>query len=213
MALLRDVQKDTGGFTEFVPLSLIHQEAPMYRRGLVAGVRPGATGAEVVRMHALSRLMLGATFRNIQASWVKEGPKLAQWLLAAGANDLGGTLINESISTSAGAPHGQLVPPTELRRMARDLGRTPAQRTTTYGIVRIYASEHDDEPDPLAGIQDPEARFGSYRRLTASREFRFAPGRRAETPATAPIDHEPTPVTEAARTTWPPVCGGATKSP
>src|SRR6185436_13644580 len=89
MALLRDVQKDTGGFTEFVPLSLIHQEAPMYQRGLVPGVRPGATGAEVVRMHALARLMLGATVRNIQCSWVKEGPKLAQMLLAAGANDLG----------------------------------------------------------------------------------------------------------------------------
>ena len=75
----------------------------MYRRKLVPGVRPGATGAEVVKMHALARLMLGPTFRNIQSSWVKEGPKLAQYLLTAGANDLGGTLINESISTSAGA--------------------------------------------------------------------------------------------------------------
>ena len=85
MALLRDIQKDTGGFTEFVPLSLIHQEAPMYRRHLVPDVRAGATGAEVVRVHALARLMLGATMRNIQCSWVKEGPKLAQMLLAAGA--------------------------------------------------------------------------------------------------------------------------------
>ncbi|MBI4241043.1 MAG: 5-amino-6-(D-ribitylamino)uracil--L-tyrosine 4-hydroxyphenyl transferase CofH, partial [Candidatus Rokubacteria bacterium] len=78
MDLLRAIQRDTGGFTEFVPLSLIHQEAPMWRRDLVAGVRPGATGDEVVKMHALARLLLGPTVRNIQSSWVKEGPKLAQ---------------------------------------------------------------------------------------------------------------------------------------
>src|SRR3970282_2007225 len=100
------IQRDTGGFTEFVPLSLIHSEAPMYRRGLVAGGRPGAAGAEVVKMRALARLILGPSFRNIQASWVKEGPKLAQHLLTCGANDLGGMLINESISTPAGAPYG-----------------------------------------------------------------------------------------------------------
>ena len=75
----------------------------MYRRGLVPGVRPGATGIEVVKMHAIARLFLGPTFRNIQSSWVKEGPKLAQCLLTTGANDVGGTLINESISTSARA--------------------------------------------------------------------------------------------------------------
>jgi 7,8-didemethyl-8-hydroxy-5-deazariboflavin synthase CofH subunit len=173
MALLRDVQKDTGGFTEFVPLSLIHQEAPMYRRRLLPGVRPGATGAEVVRLHALARLMLGASFRNIQCSWVKEGPKLAQMLLTAGANDLGGTLINESISTSAGAPYGQLVPPAELRRLVRDLGRVPAQRSTTYQILKLHEDPAGDGPEPLDTVADPEARFGSYRRLTASKEFRF----------------------------------------
>src|SRR6059058_1513833 len=111
MALLRAIQKDTGGFTEFVPLSLIHSEAPMYAKGLVDAVRPGATGIEVVKLHALARVMLGGSIPNIQASWVKEGPKLAQLLLTAGANDLGGTLINESISTSAGAGYGQLVGP------------------------------------------------------------------------------------------------------
>jgi FO synthase subunit 2 len=174
LALLRDVQRDTGGFTEFVPLSLIHQEAPMYQRRLVAGVRPGATGAEVVRVHALARLMLGATFRNIQSSWVKEGPKLAQMLLAAGANDVGGTLINESISTSAGAPYGQLVPPAELRRLVRDLGRVPAQRSTTYEILKLHADPTEDEPEPLDAVEDPEARFGSYRRLAESKAFRFA---------------------------------------
>src|SRR5438477_11434714 len=117
LALLRAIQKDTGGFTEFVPLSLIHSEAPMWSKGLVPGVRPGATGIEVVKMHALARLVLGPSFRNIQSSWVKEGPKLAQLLLAAGANDLGGTLINESISTSAGVQYGQLVGPAELHRL------------------------------------------------------------------------------------------------
>ena len=172
MALLRDVQKETGGFTEFVPLSLIHSEAPMYSKQLVPGVRPGATGVEVVLMHALARLMLGPTFRNIQASWVKEGPKLCQLLLTSGANDLGGTLINESISTSAGAQYGQLVPPAELKRLIRDAGRVPAQRDTLYNIVRDYA-EGDDETSPLDTVQDAESRFGSYRRLVASGAFRF----------------------------------------
>jgi FO synthase subunit 2 len=170
--LLRRIQLDTGGFTEFVPLSLIHTEAPMYAKALVANVRPGATGSEVVRLHALARLMLGPTFRNIQASWVKEGPKLAQLLLDAGANDLGGTLINESISTSAGAQYGQLVPPGELRRLIRDAGRVPAQRDTLYNLVRLYEEGVEDE-SPLDRVENAEARFGSYRRLIASGEFRF----------------------------------------
>jgi 7,8-didemethyl-8-hydroxy-5-deazariboflavin synthase CofH subunit len=173
MALLRSVQKETGGFTEFVPLSLIHSEAPMYSKKLVPGVRPGATGIEVVLMHALARLMLGPTFRNIQASWVKEGPKLCQVLLTVGANDLGGTLINESISTSAGATYGQLVPPGELKRLIRDAGRVPAERDTLYNIVRHFA-EGDDEASPLDRVEDAESRFGSYRRLVASGTFRFS---------------------------------------
>ena len=172
LALLRAIQKDTGGFTEFVPLSLIHSEAPMYSKNLVAGVRPGATGLEVVIMHALARLLLGPVLRNIQASWVKEGPKLAQLLLAAGANDLGGTLINESISTSAGAAYGQLVPPAELKRLVREAGRVPAQRDTLYNVLRVYTAD-DDEASPLDAIHDAEARFGSYRRLIASGEFRY----------------------------------------
>jgi 7,8-didemethyl-8-hydroxy-5-deazariboflavin synthase CofH subunit len=173
MNLLRDIQKDTGGFTEFVPLSLIHQEAPMYRRELVPGVRPGATGVEVVKMHAIARLFLGPTFRNIQSSWVKEGPKLAQLLLTSGANDMGGTLINESISTSAGASYGQLVPPAELRRLIRDAGRIPAQRSTEYELIRIYHAEEDAEDSPLDHVGDAEARFGSYRKLASSSQFRF----------------------------------------
>jgi len=173
MALLRSIQKDTGGFTEFVPLSLIHSEAPMYSKNLVSGVRPGATGVEIVRMHALARLLLGPVLRNIQASWVKEGPKLAQLLLDAGANDLGGTLINESISTSAGASYGQLVPPAELRRLIRDAGRVPAQRDTLYNLLHVYG-DGDDPDSALDHVENAEARFGSYRRLIASGEFRFS---------------------------------------
>ncbi len=173
MDLLRRIQLDTGGFTEFVPLSLIHQEAPMYAKRLVPGVRQGATGVEVVRMHALARLMLGPTFRNIQASWVKEGPKLSQHLLTVGANDLGGTLINESISTSAGSQFGQLVPPAEIKRLIRDAGRVPAQRNTVYDLLRVYDDPAADDVSPLDLVKDADARFGSYRRLTAASEFRF----------------------------------------
>ncbi len=171
LELLRSIQRETGGFTEFVPLSFVHQEAPMYR--LLEGVRAGATGAEVLRLHALARLYLGPTFRNIQASWVKEGPRLAQVLLQAGCNDLGGTLINESISTSAGASFGQLVPPRELCRLIEDLGRVPAQRTTTYALL-------EGGETPLDQVADPEQRFGSYRQLVSSGQHRFVhPSRRA----------------------------------
>ncbi len=172
MNLLRDIQKETGGFTEFVPLSLIHQEAPMYQRKLVKGVREGATGGEVIKMHAIARLMLGPTFRNIQSSWVKEGPKLSQYLLTVGANDLGGTLINESISTSAGAQYGQLVPPKELRRLIRDVGRTPAERSTTYKLRTVFNGT-DDKLSPLDMVENVDEQFGSYRRLAASDQFRY----------------------------------------
>ncbi|HZE35390.1 MAG TPA: 5-amino-6-(D-ribitylamino)uracil--L-tyrosine 4-hydroxyphenyl transferase CofH [Candidatus Eisenbacteria bacterium] len=183
MDLLRDIQRQTGGFTEFVPLSLIHHEAPMYRRGLVPGVREGATGVEVIKMHALARLILGPSFRNIQSSWVKEGPKMAQYLLTAGANDVGGTLINESISTSAGAGFGQLVPPAELRRMIREAGRVPARRGTTYELLKIYDKREDDEDSPLDHVTDAATRFGSYRALSTSGQFRFLHPSKTEAPS------------------------------
>ena len=182
MDLLRGIQRQTGGFTEFVPLSLIHHEAPMYRRGLVPGVREGATGVEVIKMHALARLILGPSFRNIQSSWVKEGPKMAQYLLTAGANDVGGTLINESISTSAGAGFGQLVPPAELRRMIREAGRVPARRGTTYDLLKVYDNREDDEDSPLDHVTDAATRFGSYRALSTSGQFRFLHPSKTEAP-------------------------------
>lgn len=173
MNLLRDIQHETHGITEFVPLSMISEEAPMYRHRLVRNLRPGPSGMEVVKLHAVARIMLGASIRNIQSSWVKEGPKLAQYLLTAGANDVGGTLMNESISTSAGAQYGQLIQPRELRRLIRDVGRTPAQRKTNYDLLKVY-DDDDDTMTPLDLVEDADERFGSYDKLTASKEFRFA---------------------------------------
>ena len=172
MNLLRDIQHETGGFTEFVPLSMVHQEAPMYHHRLAPNLRPGPSGNEVVKMHAVARLMLGATMKNIQSSWVKEGPKLAQYLLSTGANDVGGTLMNESISTSAGAQYGQLLQPRELRRLIRDAGRVPAQRRTNYELVKTFGSE-DDVSDALDSVKNADSEFGSYAKLTTSGEFRF----------------------------------------
>jgi len=115
--LLREMQKETGGFTEFVPLSFIHTEAPMFQKSLVPGIRPGATSDEILRMYAVSRLMLNGWIDHVQASWVKQGPRLAQACLDAGADDLGGTLMNESISTAAGASHGHFLRPADIRAL------------------------------------------------------------------------------------------------
>jgi FO synthase subunit 2 len=173
--LLRALQRETGGFTEFVPLSFVHQEAPMFHKRLVPGMRPGPTGNEVIRLYALSRLMLGPTFKNIQVSWVKEGIRQSQWLLSCGASDLGGTLINESISTSAGATHGQLLTPSALRAVIRDAGRVPAERATTYRLLRTFGKEPsaDEGPEPLDEVKDPQATFGSYQALTQDERFRI----------------------------------------
>jgi 7,8-didemethyl-8-hydroxy-5-deazariboflavin synthase CofH subunit len=173
--LLRSIQKSTGGFTEFVPLSFVHHESPMHRKGLLEGLRPGPTGNEVIALYAIARLMLGATFRNIQVSWVKEGARQAQWLLACGANDLGGTLMNESISTAAGAGHGQFMPPSTLRRMIRDAGRTPVQRGTRYEALREFGpvETSDEARDALDALADPDGAFGSYELLTRDDRFRF----------------------------------------
>lgn len=177
VAYLRDMQKATGGFTEFVPLSFVHDEAPMFVSSMSDDMRPGATGAEVVRMHAIARIMLHGWIDNIQCSWVKEGPKLAQLLLASGCNDVGGTLINESISTAAGASYGQLVPPSELRRWIRDVGRVPAERGTLYQTRQVYEVE-PDEPEPLDLAAQNSDRFGSYKQLIKLDAFRYE-GQRA----------------------------------
>ena len=173
IALLRDIQQSTGGFTEFVPLSFVASEAPMYFKQTVDGVRSGPTGMDVIKVHAIARIMLNNWIPNIQASWVKEGSRMSQLLLTAGVNDLGGTLINESISTSAGAMHGQLMRPGEFRGMIREAGRTPAERYTTYGLRRIYG-ETDEVLDPLDLVGDNvEEIFGSYNQLVQMDSYRF----------------------------------------
>ncbi|MEE8159815.1 MAG: 5-amino-6-(D-ribitylamino)uracil--L-tyrosine 4-hydroxyphenyl transferase CofH [Dehalococcoidia bacterium] len=187
IALIRDIQKASGGITEFVPLSFIHAEAPMHFQKAVAGVRSGATGTEVLKVHAVSRIMLNNWIPNLQVSWVKEGIRLSQMLLIAGVNDLGGSLINESISTAAGAQHGQLLRPSEFRQAIRDAGRVPAERYTTYKIKHVY-NEGDDPQDPLDLVDgNLEERFGSYHRLVKMEGFRFKHPKhrdRAKSPST-----------------------------
>ena len=171
--LIRGIQMQTGGITEFVPLSFVHTEAPMFMQGLIENVRPGPSGMDVIKMHAIARIMLNNWIPNIQASWVKEGPRMSQLLLTAGVNDLGGTLINESISTAAGAQHGQLMRPSEFRQMIRQAGRIPAERYTTYKTRRVF-SDTDEELDPLDLVGDNvEDLFGSYKRLVKLDTYRF----------------------------------------
>ena len=171
--LLRDIQQQTGGITEFVPLSFVHAEAPMFIKSPEDSVRTGPTGMDVIKVHAIARIMLNNWIPNIQASWVKEGSRVSQLLLNSGVNDLGGTLINESISTSAGAQHGQLMRPAEFREMIRQAGRIPVERYTTYGHRRVF-SDADEALDPLDLVgENVEEIFGSYRRLVEMDTFRF----------------------------------------
>ena len=169
--LLRNIQKETHGFTEFVPLSFVHTEAPMYHRKAIHGIRPGADGNEVVKMHAVARIMLNNHIPNIQVSWVKEGARMSQLLLAAGVNDFGGTLINESISTAAGAQHGQLMRPKEIRQLIRSAGRIPVQRSTTYHTLKVFVDENEHQESSLDNIDSSQ--FGSYHQLIKLDKFRY----------------------------------------
>jgi FO synthase subunit 2 len=171
IALLREIQKETHGFTEFVPLSFVHTEAPMYSHNTVPNIRAGADGNEVIKTHAVARIMLNNYVPNIQISWVKEGARMSQLLLGAGANDFGGTLMNESISTAAGAQHGQLMRPREIHRLIRSAGRIPAQRSTIYKLIHIFDRE-DDETDSTLDRAD-QSQFGSYHELIKLDKFRF----------------------------------------
>ena len=137
---LRDLQKRTGGFTEFVPLPFVAHEAPMYKRG---HARPGPTLREALLMHAVARLTLNPYLVNIQASWVKMGHAGLREALRVGANDIGGTLMNESISRAAGAIHGQEMTVREMHAMAASLGRRPVRRTTLYEQPSPAEENHD----------------------------------------------------------------------
>ncbi len=177
--VLREIQKSTHGFTEFVPLSFIHSEAPMYRaiekngtdQNATPVIRPGPTGEDVLKMHAVARIMLSGWINNIQVSWVKEGPRMSQLLLDAGANDLGGTLMNESISTAAGAQYGQLMKPKYLHSVIKEIGRTPVERTTLYRVVKEFDQEGPDSGSALDEINPSE--FGSYHELIKLDQFRY----------------------------------------
>lgn len=134
---LRAIQEDTGGFTEFVPLPFVHQLAPIYLAGVA---RPGSTPDEDRRVHAVARLLLQGAIDHVQTSWVKLGLDGAQVMLRGGADDLGGTLMEETISRMAGSDHGVARTPQELDAAIRAIGRVPRERSTTYGDVRRAAA-------------------------------------------------------------------------
>ena len=141
--LLRDIQKETGGFTEFVPLGFVHANTGLFQLGMA---RPGPTEEESIKVHALARIMLRGWIDNVQVSWVKLGRQLSQRCLQAGANDYGGTLINENISRLAGATAGQYMPVDEFQALIRQIGRVPAERTTTYDIRQVFDMAADAAP-------------------------------------------------------------------
>ncbi len=150
LLLLRDIQKDTGGFTEFVPLGFIHSQTKLFRSG---HARAGHSIREDLTVHALSRVLLNGYIRNIQVSWVKLGFQDSLACLEAGANDFGGTLMEESISKAAGANFGEYVPPGEFRALIRTIGRIPAERFTSYKIREVFS--HPDAEEHLPAERLP----------------------------------------------------------
>jgi FO synthase len=134
MRLLRDIQSETGGFTEFVPLGFVHQNTLLFQQGLA---RTGPTLAEHLKVHALARVLLAGSINNIQVSWVKLNRQLSQLCLHAGANDYGGTLMEENISREAGATAGQYTSPEDFQNLILEIGRIPAERNTTYSRINI----------------------------------------------------------------------------
>ncbi|WP_144141077.1 5-amino-6-(D-ribitylamino)uracil--L-tyrosine 4-hydroxyphenyl transferase CofH [Paraburkholderia sp. BCC1884] len=159
---LRNIQKDTGGFTEFVPLGFVHSEAPLYVEKRIPGVRPGATPAEHIKIHAVARLMLSGWIDNIQVSWVKLGADASQVLLHAGVNDLGGTLMDETISRSAGSSHGEEVTAFEMVQLIRDAGRDPVRRSTLYHTLEDYRDHDPVDMSTLKPRAQSPIRFIDY---------------------------------------------------
>lgn len=146
MLLLRDIQKETRGFTEFVPLGFIHSKTRLFQSGVA---RAGRSVHEDLIVHALARVLLNGYIPNVQVSWVKLGYKDSLSCLEAGANDFGGTLMEESISKAAGANFGEYVSPGEFRALIRSIGRIPAERSTTYQIRKVFEHPDADERLPL----------------------------------------------------------------
>jgi 7,8-didemethyl-8-hydroxy-5-deazariboflavin synthase CofH subunit len=146
LLLLREIQNQTGGFTEFVPLGFIHNNTLLFHQGLS---RPGPTLAEHLKIHALGRFMLAGSINNIQVSWVKLNSMLSQLCLQAGANDYGGTLMEENISREAGATAGQYTSPDEFQSLIRQIGRIPAERNTIYSRIQIKEIFESFPAEPL----------------------------------------------------------------
>lgn len=151
MRLLREIQSETGGFTEFVPLGFVHQNTILFHQGLS---RTGPTLAEHLKVHALARILLAGSINNIQVSWVKLNRQLSQLCLHAGANDYGGTLMEENISREAGATAGQYTSPEDFQSLILEIGRIPAERNTTYSKIHIKMPVDD-----LVAEQALEAEF------------------------------------------------------
>jgi len=169
---LRDLQERTGGITEFVPLPYVHMEAPMHRRGFS---RPGPTYREAILMHAVARLALHPVIGNIQVSWVKMGQDGVADCLQAGVNDLGGTLMNESISRAAGASFGQELPPHAMNALISAADRTARQRTTLYGEPPVGQIIASGDAAPLMPVQNRSAReFAARRAQQAATDPRVA---------------------------------------
>ena len=146
--LIRKIQKDTGGFTELVPLNFVYRESPLYTQNPNL-VRPGPTSDEVKKMHSVARIMLHGWIDNIQVSWTKLGAELAQKMLSIGANDLGGTLMNESISRAAGSVNGQEITATEFVEIIRHAGKIPIRRNTLYQPLEEYSNHNPVNINPL----------------------------------------------------------------
>jgi 7,8-didemethyl-8-hydroxy-5-deazariboflavin synthase CofH subunit len=151
LLLLREIQDRTGGFTEFVPLGFVHQNTLLFHQGIA---RPGPTLAEHLKIHALARVMLGGAINNIQVSWVKLNRRLSQLCLHAGANDYGGTLMEENISREAGATAGQYTSAEEFQSLILETGRIPAERNTTYTRINIKL-----QPDHMIFEESLEPEF------------------------------------------------------
>jgi FO synthase len=163
---IRALQAKTGGFTEFVPLPFVPMETPIYLKGRA---RRGPTYREAVLMHAVARLVLHPVVTNIQTSWVKMGTGGAAACLAAGANDMGGTLMNESITRAAGAVHGQEMPPESMEELIRSLGRVPRQRTTLYGDASSERKAASFGAAPLLDpVNTPARRYERHRESVAA---------------------------------------------
>jgi FO synthase len=163
LVVVREQQQRSGGFTEFVPLPFVPMEAPMFLQGRA---RRGPTFGEALLMHAVGRLALHPWITNVQASWVKLGPRGVTAALRAGVNDLGGTLMNESISRAAGSEWGQELPPEQMEAVIRSAGRIPRQRTTTYGTPPAEQVRRSFGAAQLAEPLNPPVRDSGLKRPT-----------------------------------------------